>query len=81
MGPPGGKRKIITHPENGVGGGGVVVAEDGAAGAAQAALKDRATEVASWRVESELVAVATELSKFPGDDSAKRFLAEDHARP
>ena len=54
---------------------------DGAAEAAQAALKDLTTEVASWRVESELVAVATELSKFPGDESVQRFLAEYHARP
>jgi tetratricopeptide (TPR) repeat protein len=47
---------------------------DGAAEAANSVLDDLAKQVASWRVENELASVATELAKFPAEESVQRFL-------
>lgn len=53
---------------------------DGAAEAANAALSDLADQVASWRVEHELSAVATSLAKFPHEPSVQDFLNRYQAR-
>ncbi|WP_407650838.1 helix-turn-helix domain-containing protein [Actinoplanes lobatus] len=53
---------------------------DGAVEAADAALDDLDNQVASWRVESELAAVATRLARFPHDGPAKDFLDRYHSR-
>jgi hypothetical protein len=53
---------------------------DGAAEAANTALDDLETQVASWRVEEELAAVAARLGDFRQEQSVTMFLDRYHAR-
>ncbi len=54
-------------------------AVDGAAEAAHAALDDLSGEVASWRVNSELDAVAQRLATYPDVDGVETFVARYQA--
>jgi tetratricopeptide (TPR) repeat protein len=49
---------------------------DEAAEAAVAALEDLTDQVASWRVESELAAVAKRLAQFPDESLVKKFMEQ-----